>query len=117
MLHLLHHVPALPSLNIVADIQSKQTGYSLPFAEERRLAGVLAFLAHIKDDPDHIPAVCLQERPKQQSVDILLAVNKGRPEDGKAYLSTIKGGFERIAAALSSVEGKAPYGTTSLLHH
>ncbi|KAI0440128.1 hypothetical protein F4803DRAFT_528485 [Xylaria telfairii] len=108
MLHLLHRVPALPSLNIITDIQSKQTGYSLPFAEERRLAAALAFLAHIKDGPDHIPAVCLQERPKQQSINILLAVNKGRPEDGKAYLSRIKGGFERIAATLSSIEDQAP---------
>ncbi|KAI0487521.1 hypothetical protein F4859DRAFT_525622 [Xylaria cf. heliscus] len=107
MLYLLHYVPALPSSNIITDIQFKQPGYSLPFTEERRLTGVLAFLAHIKDDPDHIPAVCLQEMPKQHSMNILLAVNKGSPKDGIAYLSTIKRGFEQIAAKLSGVEDRA----------
>ncbi|KAI0547504.1 hypothetical protein F4679DRAFT_553778 [Xylaria curta] len=103
MLYLLHRVPALPSSNIKTDAQFKQAGYSLPFTEERRLAGVFAFLAHKDDDSDHIPAVCLQEVPKQDTISILLAVNKGSPADGKPYLSKIKGGFERIAAKLSGV--------------
>ncbi|KAI1747231.1 hypothetical protein F4782DRAFT_521768 [Xylaria castorea] len=107
MLYLLHNIPALPSSNIKTNAQFKQTGYSLPFTEERRLAGVLAFLAHIEDDPNHIPAVCLHEIPEQHAMSILLAVNKSRPEDGRAYLSTIKGGFERIAATLSGVEDRA----------
>ncbi|RYC60675.1 hypothetical protein CHU98_g5541 [Xylaria longipes] len=97
----------LPSSNIITNIQSRQPGYTLPFTEERRLAGILAFLAHIDDDPDHIPAVSLQEIPQTRSINILLAVNKGTPEDGKRYLSRIKGGFERIAATLCDVEDGA----------
>ncbi|TRX93950.1 hypothetical protein FHL15_005028 [Xylaria flabelliformis] len=107
ILYLLHRVPALPSSNIKTDAQFKQTGHSLPFTEERRLAGVFAFLAHINDDPDHIPAVCLHEIPTQDTIDILLAVNKISPADGKPYLSQIKGGFERIAAKLSGVNDLA----------
>ncbi|KAI1741950.1 hypothetical protein F4680DRAFT_50162 [Xylaria scruposa] len=107
MLHILHRVPALPSSNFKTDAQFKQTGYSLPFTEERRLAGVFAFLAHIDDDSDHIPAVCLHEIPKQGTINILLAVNKSELADSEAYLSTIKGGFDRITTTLSGVEDLA----------
>lgn len=29
-------------------------GYTLPLKKERSLAGILAFLSNIKDDPEHI---------------------------------------------------------------
>ncbi|KAI1155432.1 hypothetical protein F4825DRAFT_57982 [Nemania diffusa] len=105
MLHLLHGCPEMPSTNPTTPIQSRQKGYTIPFAEERRLAGVFAFLAHIKDDSDHIPAVCLQEIPEKHCLNIVLAVNRDRPGDGKAYSANIKEGFERIAAVLRDATG------------
>ncbi|KAI1170874.1 hypothetical protein F4777DRAFT_567670 [Nemania sp. FL0916] len=103
LLHLLHDVPELPSANLVSNAQSVRIGYSLPFKEERNLAGVFAFLAQKEDDPNHIPAVCLRERPKQQSLDILLAVNRSHKGDGSGYLLGIKAEFEKIATALRQV--------------
>ncbi|KAI1129251.1 hypothetical protein F5Y10DRAFT_238557 [Nemania abortiva] len=107
MLHLLHGVPEMPSKNPTTDIQSKQNGHTLPFAEERELAGVFAFLAHIQDDSNHIPAVCLQEVPKKRSLNIILAVNRERPGDGNSYATKIKEGFEKIAAALRDLDDQS----------
>ncbi|KAI1421780.1 hypothetical protein F5Y12DRAFT_668422 [Xylaria sp. FL1777] len=101
ILHLLHPVPAQPSLNPITEIQSKEAGHSLPFDEERRLVSTLAFLAHIEDNPDYIPAVCLQEIPQKQSSNILLAVNrKCLSMKWREYASDIKEGFEGIAATI-----------------
>ncbi|KAI1112105.1 hypothetical protein F5Y14DRAFT_423178 [Nemania sp. NC0429] len=104
MLYLLHTVPEMPSTNSQPEAQFQQSGRSLPFAEERRLAGMLAFLAQIEDDPHHIPAVCLQEGRKKRALNILLAVNRSRPEDGRAYVSKIKDGFERLATMLRATD-------------
>lgn len=107
MLYLLHTVPEMPSTNSETNAQSRQTGHSLTFAQERRLAGLLAFLAQIEDDPNHIPAVCLQEGPKTRFLSILLAVNRSTPADGKVYISKIKEGFEQLAAMLWSTDGQS----------
>ncbi|KAI1272169.1 hypothetical protein F5Y07DRAFT_380740 [Xylaria sp. FL0933] len=108
LLYLLHPVPAQPSSNPVTNIQSKGVGYSLPFNDERRLVNTLAFLAHIEDNPDHIPAVCLQETPQNGGLNVLLAVNrKGLSMKWKKYATDIKMGFDKIAAALRHVDDRS----------
>ncbi|KAI0808687.1 hypothetical protein GGR55DRAFT_650408 [Xylaria sp. FL0064] len=108
LLHLLHPVPAQPSSNPVTNIQSKGVGYSLPFNDERKLVNTLAFLAHIEDNPDHIPAVCLQETPQNGGLSVLLAVNrKGLSMNWKKYATEIKAGFEKITAALQHVDDRS----------
>ncbi|KAI3318842.1 hypothetical protein HD806DRAFT_511138 [Xylariaceae sp. AK1471] len=105
LLHFLHQVLAPPSFNPEPKDESIDTGYSLPFKEERRLAGIFAFLAHVKDDADHIPAVCLHETPEGH-LNILLAVNgRGHPDKENPSLSTIEAGFEKIATVLQGVDG------------
>ncbi|KAI1309578.1 hypothetical protein F5Y03DRAFT_348043 [Xylaria venustula] len=101
LLYLLHRVPAQPSANTIAEIHSKAIGHSLPFDTERRLVNTLAFLANIDDDPDNIPAVCLEEKTQNRGLTVLLAVNrKGLTIRWKKYASDIKTGFDKIIAAL-----------------
>jgi hypothetical protein len=76
LLSLLHSVPSLPSSNQMNGLQISQRRYTLPFDRERSLVGTLAFLANTKDDPDHIPAVCVEEDPDSVSLNVLFAVNK-----------------------------------------
>jgi hypothetical protein len=103
LLHLLHNVPTLPSANSMNALSLRHTDYALSTEEERSLVGTLAFLASIKDDPDHIPAVCVRPHPNLAALDVLLAVNKANRNDGHEILQISKEGFERIFGVLSRV--------------
>ncbi|KAH7418700.1 hypothetical protein BKA64DRAFT_206828 [Cadophora sp. MPI-SDFR-AT-0126] len=107
VLFLLHPVPNPPSRNPIDRFQIRQNGYSLSLLRERSLTGTLAFLSSLKDGPEHIPAVCVQEDPQSRFLNVLLAVNKARPSDGKEVLQTLKAGFERIFVLLSQVSDGA----------
>ncbi len=100
LLYLLHSVPDLPSRNPIDRLPVRQDGYTLSLLRERSLVGTLAFLSNLKDGPEHIPAVCVQEDPKSASLSVLLAVNKARPGDGTEVLQNLKLGFEGIFALL-----------------
>jgi hypothetical protein len=103
LLYLLHSVPDPPSRNPIDRLPIPQNGYTLSLLQERGLAGTLAFLSNLKDGPEHIPAVCVQEGPQSAFLNVLLAVNKARPGDGKGVLQNLKLGFQRIFALLSRV--------------
>jgi len=103
LLYLLHSVPDPPSRNLIDPLMIRQNRYKLSLLRERSLAGTLAFLSNLKDGPEHIPAVCVQEGPQSTFLNVLLAVNKARPGDGKGVLQNFKLGFERIFALLSRV--------------
>lgn len=103
LLHLLHSVPDQPSRNPTDRFTNHQDGYMLPFLRERGLTGTLAFLSNLKDGPDHIPAVCVQEDPQSEYLNVLLAVNKAKPSDGEEVLRTLGLGFERIFVLLFRV--------------
>lgn len=103
LLYLLHSVPDPPSRNPIDRLPIRQNGYTLSLLQERSLAGMLAFLSNLKDGPEHIPAICVQEGPESAFLNVLLAVNKARPGDGTEVLQNLKLGFERIFALLSRV--------------
>lgn len=65
--------------------------------------GILAFLSSLKDGPDHIPAVCVQEDIGNRSLRVLLAVNKRTYLDGNKVLDSIKEGFEPIFSVLRQI--------------
>ncbi|KAH8774483.1 hypothetical protein F5883DRAFT_412897, partial [Diaporthe sp. PMI_573] len=97
-------VPARPSVGPVESLTIHREDYVLSFERERSLAGALAYLSNIKDDPNRIPAICIEEvhRPRgKSSLRILLAVNRSEYKDGDDFLQTIKTGFEGIFAELS----------------
>lgn len=102
-LYLLHSVPDPPSRNPIDRSPIRQDGYTLSLLRERSLTGTLAFLSNLKDGPEHIPAICVQECPQSRRLNVLLAVNKARPGDGKEVLQTLKVGFEKIFVLLSRV--------------
>jgi hypothetical protein len=103
LLHLLHSVAAPPSRNSIDRLRIREKGYTLSFQQERSLAGTLAFLSNLKDGPDHIPAICIEQNPDPAFLNVLLAVNGAGPGAGKEVLHSLKLGFERIFALLSQM--------------
>ena len=103
LLHLLHSVPTLPTSNSADIPSSRDNSYALSFKRERGLTGTLAFLSNMKDDPDHIPAVCVEYCTKSAGLNVILAVNKATSGDGVHILRQIKQGLEEIFNVLSRV--------------
>ncbi|KAI0010926.1 hypothetical protein F4779DRAFT_271350 [Xylariaceae sp. FL0662B] len=108
VLQLLHSVPNSPSPNPETEAQRRSTGYTLSFDKERNLSSTLAFLAHTKDDPNYIPAVCLQEDPGAGYIHVLLTVNKSSPSDGQQTLKVLKEKFDGIFSLLPRVDDGSP---------
>lgn len=106
LLHLFHTVPVLPFSNTIDTSRIRQGSYSLSFTEERDLASILGFLSSIVDDPNHIPALCLEEST-DSSLNVMLAVNKISCGDGNVLLQNLKQKLDEIFAILSEVsEGR-----------
>ncbi|KAF1912148.1 hypothetical protein BDU57DRAFT_459713 [Ampelomyces quisqualis] len=106
LLHLLHSVPDQPSRNEVGHqphLRNKE--YSLSFDQEKTLASTLAFLSNTKNDTNHIPALCVEEDPASGSLDVVLAVNKTKWEDGNEVLRDLRQRLEKIFFILSEVSG------------
>jgi hypothetical protein len=100
-LSLLHPVPTQPKSNPLKSLSASQ-GHTLPFDKERGLASTLAFLSSTRDDPNHIPAVCIGEVPDSSCLNVFLAVNKSRRSDGDDILRDLKRGFEQIFLTLAT---------------
>lgn len=69
-------VPFPPSSNTFEPIHLGQEDYVLSLYRERILASTLAFLAQTDDDPNHIPAVCIEQSADSNYLNILFALNK-----------------------------------------
>ena len=103
LLYLLHPVPVPPSCNEIKKPPFRQGSYSLSFVRERELASTLAFLSNTKDDPNHIPALCVEENPELVSLSVVVAVNKKNEADGNEALQNIKQNLEKIFTILSEI--------------
>ncbi|PON20112.1 hypothetical protein TGAM01_v211007 [Trichoderma gamsii] len=79
------------------------------FQEERNLASVLAFLSSISNNPNHVSAVSILEDVTTGSLNLLIAINKAKFDDGNHILQQLKDRFEDIFAQLS----QAPYSIDS----
>jgi hypothetical protein len=102
LLSLLHPVPAQPTKNTARSLSTSHSPtYTLPLEKERSLAGTLAFVSSIRDDPEHIPAVCVAEGPDSSYMEIIFAINKVAFHDGTNILRDMKLGFDRIFDVLA----------------
>ncbi|KAK8093731.1 hypothetical protein PG997_000416 [Apiospora hydei] len=97
-LYMLHSVPVRPHANSLSNLPNFGEGYVLPFEKEQLLAGVLAFLSGIEENSNYVTAVCIKENHETSSLDVLLAVNKGKPNDGENVLEE-----DRAFAAIISM--------------
>jgi hypothetical protein len=77
--------------------------YTLSINTERKLAGTLTYLAHNKDDVDHIPAICLAQDPYLGLLNVLVAVNNSSSADGHEAFIRVKEAFENIFATLAKI--------------
>lgn len=105
VLDLLQPTTSLPFSNILAEHQKEETNYTLPLGRENSLAGILAFLAHIKDGPNIIPAVCIEEDHRAECLRVHLAVNKASESDNNGLLDYLKEGFDDLFALLANARG------------
>lgn len=99
-------VPALPSISPVEAPPTNHRNYILSFERERSLTSALAFISQIKDNPDNVTAVCIQEdqEPREEPrLRVLLAVNKSKFGDGNSVLERIRKGFQSVFKELSQV--------------
>lgn len=99
-------VPARPSIAPAECLPTHRGDYVLSFERERSLAGALAYISNIKDDPNRVAAICVEEdhRPRgKPSLRILLAVNRSEYKDGDDFLQILEAGFKGIFAELSQV--------------
>ncbi|KAH7118261.1 hypothetical protein B0J13DRAFT_652222, partial [Dactylonectria estremocensis] len=103
LLFLLHSVPTPPVRTPIKRSQILEAGYSLPFDKERSLASTLAFLSSIRDDPNRIPAVCVQEDPDSEGLNIILAINRANGVDGQGDLQEVERGLREILIILSHI--------------
>jgi len=103
LLYALHPVPVPPSSNEINEPSIRQGSYSLSFARERALASILAFLSNTEDNTNHVPALCIEENPELASLNVMLAVNRTKWEDGHRVLQNTKQCLEKIFAVLSDI--------------
>lgn len=99
-------VPARPSVAPVECLPTHREDYVLSFERERSLAGALAYISNIKDDPNRVAAICVEEdhRPRSKpSLRILLAVNASEYKDSDDFLQILETSFIAIFEKLSQV--------------
>ncbi|KAJ0125856.1 hypothetical protein HZ326_31038, partial [Fusarium oxysporum f. sp. albedinis] len=101
LLFLLHSVPSAPKTTSIYSDQIRETGYNLPFDKERGLASTLAFLSSIQDDPNRIPALCIESTPDNQALKVHIAVNKSSYNDSNVHLMEMTHALNKILASLS----------------
>jgi hypothetical protein len=75
----------------------------LSFEREQFLSSGLASLAEISDNPNHVVAVAIEERPSIQGLAILVAINKENPASAEGTLERIKRGLQGIFTVLAKV--------------
>ncbi|KAJ0426740.1 hypothetical protein BJY00DRAFT_320396 [Aspergillus carlsbadensis] len=103
ILYLLRSVPAPPSRNCADCLPIFQKHSTLSFDMECKLVSTLAFIAHNKDDVEHIPAICLDEDAESGCLKIIFAVNKASHNDGDKAICRIQQGLDHIFAILATV--------------
>lgn len=94
-------IPAGPSSNTPEHFDSSRN-YELSIDKERSLVGTLAFLAQTEEDPNHIPAICV-EQENTDRLNVLIAINKSKWSDGDSILHALEERFTKIFAILQTV--------------
>jgi hypothetical protein len=100
LLHLLHSVPHPPLRNPNFEFPSFQRDYVLSTVDESTLVGHIVFLSNTHNNPNYIPALCVQQSPIASSMTVLLAVNSIAWNDGDSTLLGLKRGFEALFATI-----------------
>lgn len=109
LLSLLHSVNCTSPLQVIPTAPSSKypehfdlaKKYELPIDKERSLVGTLSFLAQTEEDPNHIPAICVEQDTNK--LNVLVAINKSKWSDGDSILHALKERFNTIFAILQTV--------------
>ncbi|OOO03846.1 Heterokaryon incompatibility [Aspergillus oryzae] len=101
----LHIIPTAPSSNIPEHSDSARN-YELSVDKERSLVGTLAFLAQTEEDPNHIPAICVEQDTDR--LNVLIAINKAKWSDGDSILHVLEERLNIIFAIMQTVLEQDP---------
>ncbi|PIG79385.1 hypothetical protein AARAC_007629 [Aspergillus arachidicola] len=101
----LHVIPTAPSSNIPEHSDSARN-YELSVDKERSLVGTLAFLAQTEEDPNHIPAICVEQDTDR--LNVLIAINKAKWSDGDSILHALEERLNMIFAIMQTVLEQDP---------
>ncbi|CAM1506579.1 Fc.00g062200.m01.CDS01 [Cosmosporella sp. VM-42] len=98
LLHHLGNIPSPPRRNLVRDPgPDPATTRTLSIGNESDLTSVLAFLSSIRDDPNKVTAVCIEE--SVPGLVVMIAVN-AEGLDASTYIQSVKAGFDTIFTLL-----------------
>jgi len=103
ILSLPHKVVERQKTDSVPVVGVEQETRRLSLKQESDLSRTLAFLAGITDDPHHIAALCIEEDEAFGGLQIVVAINRTRPDDGSEVLTTTRSGFWDILLVLERV--------------
>jgi hypothetical protein len=107
-LHFLNSVPESPSRKVLNERRHYEHGYTLSIAEELRLVEAHAFLSNANNNPNRVPAICVQEVSGSSTLNVLLAVNQSEWCDGSQSLQQLKEGFVEVFTQLTKLgDGEA----------
>jgi len=84
-LFLFHSVPSVLKATPIGGDQINEAGYSLPFEKEQALAITLAFFSSSREDPNRIPALCIESASGSCSLQVPIVVNKSNFLDGNIH--------------------------------
>ena len=67
------------------------------------MVNMLAFRSNIGEDPNHVPRLCMHEKPGTDESDEIIAIHQARHGQCVSTLKVIKDGFESIFFSLYKV--------------
>lgn len=93
LLELMGKMPDPPSRNAQMQTSEEAVGHSMPIHAEKALTSTLAALSSIKDDPNNVTAVCIQEEGVVTKVMIAANADSSCHSEN---LKAVKKGFDGI---------------------
>lgn len=103
LLSTINEVPGGDVRNVLERDRNAKDGGFLTLEQELTLTTALARLSRVTKSPDHITAVCVEQKSEGPALIVRVAINKARPEDGQQMLGRVVEGFDGIFILLAKL--------------
>lgn len=85
-----------PVSNKASSLHRRSRGYVLSFDNELSLASSFAYIAYAEDNPNCIPAVCLDQDLDTDHINVRIAINKSDPRNNADTLESLLVSIQEI---------------------